>query len=88
MITTKANVSTDILWGNLEALWIQIAIDCNGDALNVKVDIPNYCKKLGAFLSGIQNQQYPVESSTCISGLIQRLFKASLESSLVHKGKY
>ncbi|CAO3634154.1 unnamed protein product [Cunninghamella blakesleeana] len=86
MIITKSNVSTDTLWANLEALWIQIIIDCNGDALSVKVDLSNYCKKLGTFLSSIQNQQYPIESSTSISGLIKRLFKSSLESSLVHKG--
>ncbi|KAI9307130.1 hypothetical protein BJ944DRAFT_247631 [Cunninghamella echinulata] len=85
MILTKSDVSTDALWAKLDTFWIQIIIDCNGPVPNEKVDIPSYCKKLGSFLSCIQNQQYPIESKKCISGLIQRLFTSAIESSLVHK---
>lgn len=92
LVKSNAPVSLDKLWSQLETVCVQTVIDCNGPP-GTKVDIAVFCRQIGSMLACIRRSLLPSDKSQAVPdcapllGLVQRLFSASLESSLVYKGK-
>jgi hypothetical protein len=92
LIKSKTPISLEKLWSQLETVCVQTVIDCNGPP-GTKVDIAVFCRQIGSMLAGIHRYLLPLDDSqtapdyATLLGLVQRLFAASLESSLVYKGK-
>ncbi|CAO3592382.1 unnamed protein product [Absidia cylindrospora] len=91
LIKSNSQLPLDALWSQMETLCVQTVIDCNGPP-GSNVTLSTFCRQVGTLLSCIrQNLQISdisLESDSVyapITGLVQRLFTAAMESSLVHK---
>ncbi|KAI8341835.1 hypothetical protein BC941DRAFT_466733 [Chlamydoabsidia padenii] len=92
LLKSNAQVHLEKMWSELETVFVQTVIDCKGPP-GTKLDMQVFCQDVGNMLSCMYENLQPSETSqeapcpTCppLIGLVQRLFYASIESSLVHK---